>query len=95
MASLVIVSSLVQFLLSAWLPLLRRIVTPVASGTVLLLVAVMTIPIAFERVTDVPEDAPAGAELLIIGAVLAVIVPLGLLASARLRLWSPILVQGG
>ncbi|MYA49502.1 MAG: hypothetical protein F4045_10940 [Chloroflexi bacterium] len=94
MASLVIVSSLVQFLLSAWLPLLRRIVTPVVSGTVLLLVAVMTIPIAFDRVADVPEDAPAGAELLIIGAVLAVIVSLGLLASGRLRLWSPILGIG-
>ena len=94
MASLVIVSSLVQFLLSAWLPLLRRIVTPVVSGTVLLLVAIMTIPIAFERVADVPEDAPAGAELLIIGAVLAVIVSLGLLASGRLRLWSPILGIG-
>ncbi len=94
MASLVIVSSLVQFLLSAWLPMLRRIVTPVVSGTVLLLVAVMTIPIAFERVADVPEDAPAGAELLIIGAVLVVIVSLGLLASGRLRLWSPILGIG-
>ena len=91
MASLVIVSSLVQFLLSAWLPLLRRIITPVVSGTVLLLVAVMTIPIAFERVADVSEDAPRGAELVIIGAVLAVIVPLGLLAGGRLRLWSPIL----
>ena len=64
MASLVIVSSLVQFLLSAWLPLLRRIITPVVSGTVLLLVAVMTIPIAFERVADVSEDAPRGAELV-------------------------------
>ena len=94
MASLVVVSSLLQFLLSAWLPLLRRIVTPVVSGVVLLLVAVMTIPIAFDRVADVPEDAPAGAELLIIGAVLAVIVPLGLLAGARLRLWSPILGIG-
>ncbi|MDE2835915.1 MAG: hypothetical protein OXL97_00170 [Chloroflexota bacterium] len=94
MASLVVVSSLLQFMLSAWLPLLRRIVTPVVSGTVLLLVAVMTIPIAFDQVADVPEDAPAGAELLIIGAVLAVIVPLGLLAGARLRLWSPILGIG-
>ena len=94
MASLVVVSSLIQFLLSAWLPLLRRIVTPVVSGTVLLLVAVMTIPIAFDRVADVPEDAPVGAELLIGGAVLAVVVPLGLLAGARLRLWSPILGIG-
>ncbi len=91
MASLVIVSSLVHFLLSAWLPLLRRIVTPVVSGTVLLLVAVVTIPIAFDRVADVPGDAPAGSGLLVAGAVLAVSVPLGLLTTGSWRMWSPIL----
>ena len=91
MASLVVVSSLVQFLLSAWLPLLRRIVTPVVSGTVLLLVAALTIPIAFDRVSDIPGDAPAGAGLLVAGAVLAVSVPMALLTTGRWRMWSPIL----
>ena len=91
MASLVVVSSLVHFLLSAWLPLLRRIVTPVVSGTILLLVAAMTIPIAFNRVADVPEGVPTGAGLLVAGAVLAVSVPLGLLATGRWRMWSLIL----
>ena len=90
MASLVIVSSLFQFLLSAWLPLLRRIVTPVVSGIILLLVAAMTIPIAFDRVADVPPDVPAGAGLLVAGAVLAASVPLGLLTTGRWRMWSPI-----
>ena len=91
MAGLVIVSSAVHFLLSAWLPLLRRIVTPVVSGTILLLVAAMTIPIAFDRVADVPRDAPAGAGLLVAGAALAVSVPMGLLTTGRWRMWSPIL----
>ena len=91
MASLVVVSSLVHFLLAAWLPLLRRIVTPVVSGTVLLLVSAMTIPIAFDWVADVPEDAPAGVGLLVAGAVLGVTVPLGLLTTGSWRMWSPIL----
>ncbi len=91
MASLVVVSSLVHFLLSAWLPLLRRIVTPVVSGTVLLLVSAMTIPIAFDWVADVPKDAPSGSGLLVAGAVLGVTVPLGLLTTGRWRMWSPIL----
>ncbi len=91
MASLVIASSLLQFFLSAWLPLLRRIFTPVVSGTVLLLVAAVTIPIAFDRVADVPNDVPAGAGLLVAGAVLAVSVPLGLLATGKWRMWSPLL----
>ncbi|MDE2839636.1 MAG: hypothetical protein OXM03_03310, partial [Chloroflexota bacterium] len=33
LASLIIVSSLVQFALAQWLPLLRRVITPVVSGT--------------------------------------------------------------
>ena len=90
MARLVIVSSLVHFLLSAWLPALRRIVTPVVSGAILLLAA-MTIPIAFDRVADVPGDALEGAGLLVAGAVLAVSVPLGLLTTGSWRMWSPIL----
>ena len=63
MASLVIVSSLFQFLLSAWLPLLRRIVTPVVSGIILLLVAAMTIPIAFDRVARRSAGCPGGGRV--------------------------------
>ena len=60
MASLVIVSSLFQFPLAVWLPLLRRIVTPVVSGTVLMLIASTVVPIALDLLDNVPEGSPGG-----------------------------------
>lgn len=91
LASLVIVSSLLHFLLAAWLPLLRRIVTPVVSGTVLMLLAVITVPLAFGRVLDVPQGAHPGVGLLVAGVVLAVTVTLGLLTTGRWRMWASVL----
>jgi len=90
LSTLVIVSSLLQFLLAAWLPLLRRIVTPTVTGTVLILVGAITIPIAFEGVADVPEGVPAAGGVAAAGATLAVTAALGLRATGRLRLWSPL-----
>ena len=91
LASLVLVSSLLHFLLAAWLPLLRRIVTPVVSGTVLMLLAVITIPLVFDRVLDVPQGVHSGVGLLVAGAVLAVTVSLGLLTTGRWRMWASVL----
>ena len=45
MASLVVISSLFQFLRAARLSLLRRIFTPVVSGTVIMLIAATVMPI--------------------------------------------------
>ena len=55
MASLVVVSALVQFALAAWLPMLRRIVTPVVSGTATMLIASSVVSIALDLLDDVPE----------------------------------------
>ena len=43
MASLVVISSLFQFMLAARLSLLRRIFTPIVSGTVIMLIAATVI----------------------------------------------------
>ena len=50
LAGLTIAGAVAQFGLSAWLPLLRRVITPVVSGTALLLLATTVIPIAAGRV---------------------------------------------
>ena len=57
MSSLIIVSSLFQFALAARLSLLRRIFTPVVTGTVIMLIAVTVMPIVFDTLVDVPEGA--------------------------------------
>ena len=81
LASLIVVSSLLQFALAAWLPLLRRIITPVVSGTVLMLIAAMLIPIAFDNLQQAPEGASLTGGLLSALASLVVATVLGLRAT--------------
>ena len=55
LASLIVLSSLFYLGVVAWLPLLRRIITPVVSGLVLMLIAALILPICFDRLNEVPE----------------------------------------
>ena len=91
MASLILVSALFQFAMAAWLPLLRRIITPVVSGTALMLIAVSVSPIAFNMLMNVPEDAPPLAAPSVFAITLAVTIALVLRASGVWRLWSPLI----
>ena len=89
-AKLVIVSSLFQFLLSARLLLLRRLFTTTVTGTVIMLISVSVMPIVFDQLTLVPEDAsPAAAPITFIVAV-AVMAGFGLRARGIGRLWAPV-----
>ena len=91
MASLVVVSSLFQFALAWWLPLVRRVITPVVSGTVIMLIASTIVPIALNLLDDVPEGASPAAAPCIAGATLLVAIGLALRASGSWRLWSPLI----
>ena len=88
LASLMVAAALLQFALAAWLPLLRRIITPVVSGTVIMLIATVVFPIAFERMEEIPEGAPLVAAPAIALTTLIVAVAVGLRARGVLRLWS-------
>ena len=91
MATLIVVSSLFQFALAARLSLLRRILTPVVSGTVIMLIAVTVMPIVFGLLTDVPEGMPSAAAPTAAGATLATLVVLALCAPGAWRLWAPLI----
>ena len=90
MASLIVVSSLFQFALAARLSLLRRIFTPVVSGTVIMLIAATVMPIVFGSLTDVPEGASQTAAPAAALATLATVAALVLRAPSAWRLWSPV-----
>ena len=90
LASLIVVSSLFQFAMAAWLPFLRRIVTPIVSGTALMLIAVAVMPIAVGRLTDVPAGAPEAGGLVAAGVTLAVATGMVLRAAGIWRLWAPL-----
>ena len=91
MASLIAVSALFQFALSARLSLLRRVITPVVSGTVIMLIAVTVMPIIFGLLTDVPEGTPPAAAPSAAGATFLALVVLALRAPAAWRLWAPLI----
>ena len=90
MASLIIVSSLFQFLLAAKLSLLRRIFTPVVAGSVIMLIAATVMPIVFNMVDDVPEGTPSFAAPLVAVVSLVVVAGLVLRGAPAVRLWAPI-----
>ena len=88
LASLIVLSSLFYLALAAWLPLLRRIITPVVSGTVLMLVAAMVLPIAFDRLKKVPESTSLAAGPCVAAVTLIVTTMLMLRAPRTWRPWS-------
>ena len=96
LATLVIASSLFQFLLAWRLSWLRRIVTPIVGGTVIMLIAVTVMPIIFGMLTQVPSDAPAAAAPVSAFATLALIMGIVMRGRGYLRLWAPVVgVAGG
>ena len=88
-ASLLVVCCVVQVALAWWLPTLRRIFTPVVTGTVTMLIAVSVLPIAFDGVQDLPAGATPAAGPVIAAVTLLVSVIVALRASGRWRLAGP------
>ena len=91
LAGLTVAGAMAQFALSAWLPQLRRVITPVVSGVALLLLATTVIPIAAQRVLSVPADSPSFSGAVVAAATLGVVAALGLKVSGGWRLWTPII----
>ena len=88
LATLVVLSSLFYLAVAAWLPRLRRIITPVVSGTVLMLIAAMVLPIAFDRLEEIPEGASTVSGPLAGAVTLFVSTMLMLRAPGNWRPWS-------
>ena len=96
LATLMVTSTLAQFVLTFRLASLRRIFTPTVSGVVVMLVAVSAVPFIITSTVVVPEDvSPAhfwapGLAALIIGLVIS------LNGTAMWRMWIlPIMVAVG
>ena len=91
MASLIVISSLFQFLLASRLSLLRRIFTPTVAGTVIMLIAVTVMPLVFNALEDIPESTSLAAAPVVAFATLFTIAALILRAPPSWRLWSPLI----
>ena len=94
MASLVLVSSLLNFTLASRLPMLRRIFTPVVSGSVMMLISASIFPVMFDAFTEVPDNVPTAAAAAAVAATLLSVIVLQLRAPPSWRIWSPLLGIG-
>ncbi|MCY3730917.1 MAG: purine/pyrimidine permease, partial [Rhodospirillaceae bacterium] len=91
LATLVAVSALFQFLLSARIALFRRILTPTVSGTVLMLVPVTAMPVVFGMLTIAPDGSPAAGATSSAAVTVVVIVAIALKGAGATRLWAPVI----
>ncbi len=93
LATLVVISSLVQFLFSARLSWFRRLITPTVGGTVIMLLAVNLFPITTDLLGGVPDGTDPGALSgpLVAIATFATITLVSLYARGKTRLWAPLL----
>ena len=89
LATLVVVSAVVQAAVSARLSLLHRLFTPAVTGTVLMLLPVTVMPILFGMLNELPAGAPRFAAPLSAGVTVCATVGLSLRATGTLRLWAP------
>lgn len=88
LATLIILSGVFYLAIAEWLPLVRRIITPVVSGTILILIAIMVLPISLDRIGEVPEGAPAAAGPVTTLVTLAAMAVLAIRARGMWKLWS-------
>ena len=89
LTTLVLVSAAAQLVISRWLFILRRLVTPTVGGTVMMILSITLASVVPRLLEDVSLAEPVGAPLTAL-ATLGVIAALILRGSAVLRLWGPI-----
>lgn len=91
LSRLVIVSSLLQFVIVRHLSLLRRIFTPVISGTAIMLLSATIMPVVLGLLDEVPAGTPPVASPAVAAVTLVVVVGLALRGSLRWQSWSPLI----
>ncbi len=91
LASLVVASSVFQFALAWWLPALRRIITPMVTGILIMLIAAGVIQVVVGRLGEPTEGAEPYAAPAVAAVMLIVTALLGLRATGALRLWTPLI----
>ena len=91
LATLIVISSLVPMAISMRLSLLRRILTPPVMGTIIMLIPVTVMPIAFRMSQDVPDGSPVLAAPTCALVTLLIMTGISLKAKGKLRIWAPII----
>ena len=90
LTTLVLASAAFQFVVARWLFILRRLVTPVVSGTVMMILSITLASVVFDLLDGAAREEPTAAPLTAL-ATLTVVAALTLRGSALWRLWAPMI----
>ncbi len=90
LATLVLVSGVIQMVISRWLFLLRRLVTPTVGGTVMMILSITLASVVFGLLDDASEAEPVAAPVTAL-ATLIVVAVLTFRGTPILRLWAPMI----
>ena len=90
LTALVLVSGAFQLVISKWLFILRRLVTPTVGGTVMMILSITLASVVFGLLNEASEAEPVSAPLTAL-ATLAIVAALTFRGSAVLRLWAPMI----
>ena len=90
LTTLVLACAVVQLIISRWLFILRRVVTPTVGGIVILILSITLASVVFKLLDDAAQEDPVTA-LVPALATLAVVAAITLRGAALLRLWGPVI----
>ena len=90
LVSLVILTAVIQLVISRWVVILRRIVTPTVSGIVIMILSVTLASVVFALLDGSAREEPVAAPVTAL-ITLAVVAALSLRRSALLRMWGPVI----
>ena len=94
--TLVIVCAVIQLVISRWLFILRRIVTPTVGGTIMMILSITLASVVFSLLDEASKIRSGRAAPLTALATLVIVAALMLRGSAALRLWGPLIgIVGG
>ena len=91
LATLVVCFALVQVLFSTHLSVLRRILTPTVTGTVLMLTPITIMPVLFNQANFGAEETPLTGAALSALVTMVLIVGITLIGKNRMRFWGPVI----
>ncbi len=90
LTTLVLVAAVAQLVISKWLFILRRIVTPTVGGTVIMILSITLASVVFDLLDKASTEEPTKATLTAL-VTLVVVAALTLRGAALLRLWGPVI----
>ena len=94
LAALIVCGGAFQFILAWRLALLRRIITPTVSGSVLMLLAASVMSILLSKLALPPEGAPSAAGPIIAATTSFVVIGIRLFGSPVWQQWTPVIGIG-